>query len=62
MPCLLIEGDQTADIIDAVNASLARRLPNARRAIIAGAGHMSPITHPGAVAQEIAALLEVAEE
>ncbi|WP_299738215.1 alpha/beta hydrolase [uncultured Roseobacter sp.] len=62
MPCLLIEGDQTADIIDAVNASLARRLPNVRRATIAGAGHMSPITHPGAVAQEIAALLEVAEE
>lgn len=62
MPCLLLEGDQAADVIRAVNHSLAKRLPNARRVTIPGAGHMSPVTHPQAVAHEIAGLLEIAEE
>lgn len=62
MPSLLIQGDQTADIIDAIHESLTRRLPNARRASIAGAGHMSPLTHPDAVAREIRQLVEMAEE
>lgn len=60
MPTLLIQGDQTADIIDAVNKSLAARMPNARRAWITGAGHMAPLTHPRAVAREILRLVEVA--
>ncbi|WP_299830261.1 alpha/beta fold hydrolase [uncultured Roseobacter sp.] len=60
MPTLLIQGDQTADIIDAVNKSLAARMPNARRAWITGAGHMAPITHPQAVAGEILKLVEMA--
>lgn len=62
MPALLIQGDQTADICDAINASLAARLPDARRAWIAGAGHMSPLTQPSDVAREIRALVEIAEE
>lgn len=60
MPCLLIEGDQSPDIIDAINTSLANRLPNATRAVIAGAGHMSPITHPGPVGAQIMSLFEMA--
>ncbi|WP_300059622.1 alpha/beta hydrolase [uncultured Roseobacter sp.] len=62
MPTLLIEGDRTADIIDAVHTSLARRLPDARRVRIPGAGHMAPLTHPGQVAREIRSLVEMAEE
>lgn len=62
MPCVLIQGAQTADIIDAIHASLAMRLPNAHRAFIKGAGHMSPITHPDDVAYEVLELLEMAQE
>lgn len=52
-PALLIEGALSPDIIGAVNAGLAARLPRAERAMIEGAGHMAPITHPGAVARVI---------
>ncbi|MDW3225025.1 MAG: alpha/beta hydrolase [Paracoccaceae bacterium] len=62
MLVLLLQGSQALDIIDAINSSLARRLPNVRRAVITGAGHMSPLTHPTEVAKEIAALFEMAEE
>ena len=62
MPALLLEGAETLDIIRAVHDSLAARLPDVRRVCIAGAGHMSPITHPQAVAQAIGDLLDVAEE
>lgn len=60
MPTLLIQGDQTADIIDVVNNSLALRMPNARRVWITGAGHMVPMTHPQEVAGEILKLVEMA--
>lgn len=62
MPVLLLQGSQTLDIIEAINASLAHHLPNVRRAVVAGAGHMAPLTHPAMVAKEIAALFEMAEE
>jgi len=52
-PVLLIEGGKSPAIISAINAGLAARLPQARRTVIAAAGHMGPITHPGAVAAEI---------
>lgn len=53
MPSLLIEGAQSHWIVPLINAGLARRLPDARRAVIAEAGHMAPITHPRQVAREI---------
>lgn len=62
MPALLIQGDRAVDVIDAIHASLAARLPHARRAWIKGAGHMSPVTHPDQVAAEVIKLLEMAEE
>ncbi len=62
MPTLLMQGEGCPDIIDAIHASLARRLPKARRVHIAGAGHMSPVTHPEAVAGEIRSLIEMVEE
>lgn len=59
-PCLLIEGGNSPDVVDAVNSALARRLPNVQRAIIQGAGHMVPITHPKEVAAKFRKLLKAA--
>ncbi|XDA96465.1 alpha/beta hydrolase [Sulfitobacter sp. LCG007] len=59
MPTVLIEGARSLDVVDAIDAALERRLPDARRVVIAGAGHMAPITHPREVADAIGALLEV---
>ncbi|MBC7132052.1 MAG: alpha/beta hydrolase [Roseovarius sp.] len=56
-PVLLMQGARSPAIIDAINAGLAARLPLCRRATIAGAGHMAPITRPQAVAAEIAGFL-----
>lgn len=47
---LLIEGGASPVYIAAINDGLMRRLPRARRAVVAGAGHMAPITHPAEVA------------
>ena len=53
IPVLLLQGAQSPPIINAINTELARRLPQVRRAVVAGAGHMLPITH----AAECAALV-----
>lgn len=45
MPVLIAEGADSPSVIAAINTELARRLPNASRAVVAGAGHMLPITH-----------------
>lgn len=59
VPVLLAEGAQSPPVIDAINTELARRLPQVRRATVAGAGHMLPITH----AAECAALvMELVDE
>lgn len=52
-PVLLIEGSESPAIIPAINEALAARLPRAERAVIAGAGHMAPITHAAQVAAEV---------
>jgi pimeloyl-ACP methyl ester carboxylesterase len=36
---------------------LAARVPGARKVVLAGAGHLAPVTHPGEVAREILAHL-----
>lgn len=59
MPVLVMQGQLAPEIIDTTNAAIARRVPNARRATIAGAGHMAPISHPQAVADELRKLLEM---
>lgn len=56
-PVLLLEGGASPAIIGAISEALARRLPNARRQVIEGAGHMLPITHPDAVAAVAAPFL-----
>lgn len=59
VPVLLIEGSDSPPVFHAVQAVLATRLPNARRVVAAGAGHMSPMTHPENVAGEIEAFLKL---
>ncbi|MDG3042107.1 alpha/beta fold hydrolase [Roseicyclus marinus] len=56
-PVLLIEGAASPPVIAEIQSGLAAAIPQARRAIIPGAGHMVPITHAGPVAQEIRHLL-----
>jgi pimeloyl-ACP methyl ester carboxylesterase len=57
VPVALVEGEGSPPIIGAIQAALATRLPDARRTIIPGAGHMVPVTHPDAVAAAIRAIL-----
>ncbi|WP_281968537.1 alpha/beta fold hydrolase [Roseovarius nanhaiticus] len=52
-PVLLLEGSEAPDIIPAINGALAARLPNARRGVIGGAGHMSVATHSAQVGAEV---------
>lgn len=58
-PVLLLEGTTSPSIIRATQEVLERRIPNVRRVIVAGAGHMVPITHALAVAGEISTFLKV---
>jgi lipase len=54
IPTLLVEGAESPPIIAAIHDELARRLPQATREVIPGAGHMAPITHAAACAGPIA--------
>jgi lipase len=60
VPVLLVEGGASPPIIAAVNAALAARMPNLRRLVVPGAGHMVPITHPDPVAAGVQAHLDAA--
>ena len=60
VPVLLIEGADSPDVIDAVHAALAARLPQATRLVVPGAGHMVPITHPELIARTVQAHLDAA--
>jgi pimeloyl-ACP methyl ester carboxylesterase len=53
-PVLLVQGAASPPIVGAIMDALAARIPDPRRATIAGAGHMAPLTHP---AETAAALL-----
>jgi len=53
VPALLLRGGASAPIIAAIHRALATRLPNAHEAVIMGAGHMLPITHPAECARAI---------
>ena len=57
LPVLLLEGAQSPPIVAAIQSVLAARLPRAKRAIVPGAAHMLPITHPREVAELIRASL-----
>jgi pimeloyl-ACP methyl ester carboxylesterase len=55
-PALLIDGGASPPVMAAICDALAARLPGARRAHVAGAGHMLPVTHPGPTADALRAL------
>lgn len=57
VPVLLVQGAESPPVIEAINAELARRLPQVRRATVAGAGHMLPITHAADCAALVAGFL-----
>ena len=54
LPVLLLRGSDSPPVIEAINRALAARMPRARAAVVQGAGHMAPITHP----TETAALID----
>ncbi|WP_245706416.1 alpha/beta fold hydrolase [Ruegeria marina] len=56
MPVLLLRGALSHPVMTAISQGLVRRLPEAREAVIDGAGHMLPITHPEETAQQIRSL------
>lgn len=53
VPVLLMEGSESPGIVAAINEGLAARLPDARRAVVAGASHMLPVTHAQQVSVEV---------
>jgi pimeloyl-ACP methyl ester carboxylesterase len=44
-PVLLLKGEKSPVIINAIHSALAARLPNVQRVQVDGAGHMLPMTH-----------------
>lgn len=57
VPTLILRGEQAHPAITAINNGLVGRMPTATQAVIRQAGHMAPISHPGAVAEEVRGLL-----
>lgn len=57
MPVLLMDGATSGNLADAISTSLQKRLPNVTRRAIEGAGHMAPLTHPVAFADEVRTFL-----
>lgn len=57
-PVMLISGGASPPVIHAIADALAARLPDVGRAMVPGAGHMLPITHPDEVAGLIALNLD----
>lgn len=55
---LLLEGAQSPHYVSKINAALAARITGAERAVIDGAGHMLPLSHPRPVAAHIRSFLE----
>ncbi|PWE28554.1 alpha/beta hydrolase [Pararhodobacter marinus] len=52
-PVLIVVGSETAPIFPAIQRGLAGRLARVDCAVIDGAGHMAPLSHPQAVAAVI---------
>ena len=57
-PVMLVRGADTRPEITGIIDGLAARLPDVGRAVVPGAGHMAPLTHPAEIAGLIAANLE----
>ena len=57
-PVLIIAGEQSPLVIHGIAEALAKRLPDVGRALVPGAGHMLPLTHPDQTASLIAVNLD----
>jgi pimeloyl-ACP methyl ester carboxylesterase len=57
-PVHVVEGSRTSAVDHAICAVLRRHVPHARHTLIAGAGHMMPLTHPEALTRALLAGLE----
>lgn len=57
VPCLLMEGAQSPEVIHRVNDLLEESLPNVERRVFQTAAHMGPISHPTEVASAIRSFL-----
>lgn len=57
MPRLILAGSESPAIMAAVQEGLAQRMPGAQAAVVQGAGHMLPVTHPQETAVRLQALL-----
>lgn len=58
MPCLLVQGGDAPPVMAAICSALGTQISDARHEVIAGAGHMVPITHAPDVAALIGAFIE----
>ncbi|MBV7410399.1 alpha/beta fold hydrolase [Maritimibacter sp. DP1N21-5] len=58
-PVLLLESANPPVGLREVHEVICAAIPQTQRVVIAGAGHMAPITHPDNVAGEIAAFLKL---
>lgn len=61
LPLMLIDGAESPPGAGEVLDVIQRARPDARRRTIAGAGHLSPVTHPDAVGEALEAFFEAAE-
>lgn len=61
-PVLLVEGAQSPPIVAAIHDALEARLPDVRRVVVEGAGHMVPITHPRQVASAIKSFMALGKQ
>jgi pimeloyl-ACP methyl ester carboxylesterase len=59
VPTLLLVGSESPSIELPKARSLADVLPSARVSVLAGVGHVGPVTHPAAVAHEIVSFAAV---
>ncbi len=55
LPTLVIEGGRTAEVERALCEVVRRCVPRCRHAVLDGAGHMMPLTHPDALIEAIQA-------
>jgi pimeloyl-ACP methyl ester carboxylesterase len=52
-PTLVMKGERTEGFLSMVATGTAQRMPNARLAMVASAGHLSPMERPEAVSEAI---------
>lgn len=58
IPVTLIRGETSPDVVAAIHAVLRERIPGATDHVVAGAGHMLPMTHAG----QVAAIIRAADQ